>query len=248
VRVAVRANRAAVLGRIAARLPPAWRPLHGAIVQRLYSFVVPPRRGVHGVCDDTGQLVVKSRRLDDVLDAFESHLHLYVAEWAPRHVFLHAGVVGWRGRAILVPGTSMSGKSTLVAELIRRGATYYSDEYAVLDARGRVHPYPRSLHLRPHAPAPANDRRGAPFPRRAGHRSLPVGLVVVTGYERDARWRPRPLPSARGALALLDHAVAARHAPERVLAAIGEVARQARFLASRRGEAAEIASLILARG
>jgi hypothetical protein len=30
-----------------------------------------------------------------------------------------------------------------VAELVRAGATYYSDEFAVLDSRGRVHPFPR---------------------------------------------------------------------------------------------------------
>jgi hypothetical protein len=34
---------------------------------------------------------------------------------------------------------SYSGKTTLVSELIRAGATYYSDEYAVIDERGRVH-------------------------------------------------------------------------------------------------------------
>ena len=83
-----------------------------------------------------------------VLDAFESHVQLTVAEYAPRRIFVHAGVVGWKDRAILIPGLSHSGKTTLVDQLIRAGATYYSDEYAVLDARGRVHPYPRALGMR----------------------------------------------------------------------------------------------------
>src|ERR671929_229610 len=60
----------------------------------------------------------------------------------------HAGVVGWQGRAILIPGRSFSGKSTLVAALVRAGATYYSDEFAVLDERGRVHPFPKKLSMR----------------------------------------------------------------------------------------------------
>jgi hypothetical protein len=66
-----------------------------------------------------------------ILDAFENHLQLWVAEGAPRHAFVHAGVVGWRGRAMVIPRSSHSGKSTLAAALIRAGATYYSDEYAV---------------------------------------------------------------------------------------------------------------------
>ena len=56
----------------------------------------------------------------------------------------HAGVVGWRGRAIVIPGRSHAGKSTLVAELVRRGAVYYCDEFAVLHETGRVHPYRRT--------------------------------------------------------------------------------------------------------
>ena len=35
-----------------------------------------------------------------------------------------------------------------MAELLRAGATYYSDEFAVFDARGRVHPYPKPLSIR----------------------------------------------------------------------------------------------------
>jgi len=57
-------------------------------------------------------------------------------------------VVAWRGRAILLPGRSYVGKSTLVMELVRAGAVYYSDEYAVLDARGRVHPFAQPVALR----------------------------------------------------------------------------------------------------
>ena len=63
-------------------------------------------------------------------------------------VFLHAGVIGWRDRAFVFPGPSFAGKSTLIAELVRAGATYYSDEYAVVDEDGRVHPYARALQMR----------------------------------------------------------------------------------------------------
>jgi hypothetical protein len=244
LRIAVRANAAAILRRIPEHLPPGWRLVDTHIVQRMYSFVVPRRRGLHTLYSDTAAVAQQST-LDDLLESFESDLQLYVAERAPRHVFLHAGVVGWRGQAILLPGASMSGKSRLVAELIRAGATYYSDEYAVLDASGRVHPYARPLRLRlAGLPSlrldPVTGLRG-----RAGRSALPVGLVVLSRYRVGARWRPRPLTAGPGALALLDHAVAARHAPARVLSAIGEVAKGARFLVGARGEADETARLIL---
>jgi hypothetical protein len=61
---------------------------------------------------------------------------------------VHSGVVAHDGRAILLPGPTHAGKSTLVAELVRLGAPYFSDEYALIDADGRVHPYPRPMLLR----------------------------------------------------------------------------------------------------
>src|SRR5205814_1077566 len=39
-----------------------------------------------------------------------------VARRSPRRLFVHAGVVGWRGIAIVIPGRRATGKSTLAAE------------------------------------------------------------------------------------------------------------------------------------
>ena len=33
-------------------------------------------------------------------------------------------------------------------ELVRRGCVYFSDEYALIDSQGLVHPYPRALQVR----------------------------------------------------------------------------------------------------
>ena len=84
-----------------------------------------------------------------------------VAQRSRQMLFVHAGVVGWRGLAIVIPGRSHTGKSTLVAELVRRGAVYYSDEFAVLDDTGRVHPYRRTLVLRERETAAARSPSGA---------------------------------------------------------------------------------------
>ena len=123
----------------------------------------------------------------------------YVAEEARRGVFVHAGVVGWKGRALVLPGKSGAGKTTLVAELIRAGATYYSDEYAVLDERGRVHPYARPLAVRVDGRRQRRRYPGVvrrppghtPAARRAGRRE-PLSI-------RRAGTAPTPLRRRRGA-------------------------------------------------
>lgn len=67
---------------------------------------------------------------------------------SPYYVF-HAGVVERDGLALLLPGASGSGKSTITAGLLRRGFGLLSDEVAAIDRRtGRVVAYPRLLSLR----------------------------------------------------------------------------------------------------
>ena len=113
-------------------------------------------------------------------------LRLRVAENASDRVFVHAGVVGWNGRAVLIPATSFKGKPTLVAELIRSGAADYSDEYALLDSSGFVHPFPRNLSLRglgrlPESSVPPEDLGGT-----VGREPVRVGAVLFTEYLEGA--------------------------------------------------------------
>lgn len=247
VPVAIGANRPEALARLRERLPPGWRPSAGDRQGRQYSLIVPRRAGFRTLYADATRLA-RARELDPVLDAFEADLQLHVAELAPRRVFVHAGVVGWRGRAILLPGRSMAGKSTLVAALLRAGATYYSDEYAVLDGRGRVHPYARPLTLR--TETGGRDRQppeslGTRRPKRLP--ALPVGLVALCRYREGARWRPRRLPGGAAALALVANTVSAQRAPARALGAIRAVVLGAPVLEGLRGEAGEAAAALLGR-
>src|SRR4029450_1319780 len=93
-------------------------------------------------------LIAEVCGLVDVGRALATHAEFFVAEHAPHHLFVHAGVVGWEGRAIVMPGASFAGKTTLVQAWLERGATYYSDEFAVLGRAGRVHPFARPLAIR----------------------------------------------------------------------------------------------------
>jgi hypothetical protein len=249
VRVGVRATSAAALARLAERFPPGWRPARARKVERLYSFVAGgdgARRGTarfHLLYADAARLA-RTRDAEAAGEAFESDAQLFVAASARGRLFVHAGVVGWRGRAILLPGRSFAGKTTLVAELVRRGAVYYSDEYAVLDASGRVHPYARPLRVREggggRRRVAVEELHGA-----GGRRALPVGLVFVGKYRAGARFRPRRLTAGQGVLALLAHTVAARREPERALAVLHAAVGRAPILSGARGEAADAADAIL---
>src|SRR5207249_4859741 len=151
VRIGIRTNDPEILDEVGDALPPGWKPARSPVVERLYSVVGggvrANGRSYSTLYADAARLV-RTPDLPRLLHELESDLSLYVATEARRRVFVHAGVVGWRGKAILLPGSSLSGKSTLVAELVRAGATYYSDEYAVLDAQGRVFPFARPLSMR----------------------------------------------------------------------------------------------------
>src|SRR5262249_10892217 len=92
--------------------------------------------------------LARTKDFESLLKSFESELQLLVADNARRRTFVHAGVVAWNNRAVVIPGMSFSGKTTLVSKLVQAGAKYYSDEYAVLDEHGLVHPFPRPLGIR----------------------------------------------------------------------------------------------------
>lgn len=253
MRFGVRADEPRALEGLEHYLPPGTTRARPGVVERLYSMRtgagVTERRGLRRF----NLLYADHVRLARTADAgefygrFESDLQLFVAEAARCRVFVHAGVVGWKGRAVLVPGRSFSGKTTLTAELVRAGATYYSDEFAVLDSEGRVHPYPKPLAV-----------RGEGFRQRkvsaeefggdgAATKPLPVGLVVVTEFREGARFRPRALTPGQGSLALLANAIPARLRPLEVLETLAKVVRSAAVLRGRRGEAAEAARRILER-
>jgi hypothetical protein len=74
------------------------------------------------------------------------HVNRRAVESGDGFVLVHAGAVVWDGRAALFPAPMESGKTTLVAGLVRAGAGYLSDEAAAIDPLTlKVHPFPKSL-------------------------------------------------------------------------------------------------------
>lgn len=169
-------------------------------------------------------------------------LELWIAEWAVGRVFVHAGCVAVDGRALLLPGRSHAGKTTLTQALLRGGASYLSDEYAVLDRDGFVHTYPRPLRVR--------DGSGHLLvsPGELGadvvDHPLPVGLVAHLRYEPRAV-DITPISRADGVLALLDNTVCARSRPSEALEATANALEHAAVLAGARGEAEATATELI---
>jgi hypothetical protein len=186
---------------VSKHLPFGWKPASGLYpAERSYSISRSGRRR-HTLVRDN-ETLAKSLKISLTLEALEHDARMFVAEHARRRVFVHAAVVGWTGRAIIIPGESMSGKTSLAAEFVRAGASYYSDEYAVFDERGRVHPYAKPLSIRSIADGyRQTDYPVEAFGGRAGSRPLPVGVVLITKYREQARWRPRVVSLGMGAMA-----------------------------------------------
>ena len=160
-------------------------------------------------------------------------VELWVAEHAIDLIFVHAGVVAVDGRALLLPGRSFSGKTTLTEALIRGGAQYGSDEYAVIDSKGLVHPYPRPLSIRGEAEntrLPATALGAETF-----EDALPIGAVAVLHYDPDASYCTKLISPAVAVLRLLDNTLCANSRPAAALAALVAGSRRISAVEGRRG-------------
>lgn len=179
------------------------------------------------------------------LHAVDQTIRSTIAVHAPGLVFIHAGAVAVDGRVIVLPGTSMAGKTTLVAELVRAGAAYVSDEYAVIDADGLVHPFARRLSVR--EPAGRREVPVAEIGGTAVTEPLPIGLVAAVNFVSGADWRVAPGDQGACARALIANAVAAQVRSAEVLAVTALIARSAPFVEGVRGDASRAIAHLLER-
>lgn len=235
----VQSNSAAALSGLAERLPAG--TLTRVAPAQLGARQ--PRRVFTVVAREQAELwlgvkkLSRPRPLASALDKLRTEIQLELAEWAPRHYVVHAGVVGWRDSAVVIPGTAFAGKSTLVAALVAAGATYFSDDLAVFDDQGLVHPYARPLVLRD-----GSSRRpaGHGSPRTAPLEPLAVGTILLTRYVAGAAWKPRPVAAGFAATQLMRLCLTMRQRPEAAIAALSLASAQALAFASPRSGTDEV--------
>ena len=169
-------------------------------------------------------------------DATIRHLHGRAA--------VHAGAVTSQDRAIVLPGPSGAAKSSLVQELLRRGAEYCSDEYALFDGQGRVHPYPRALLIRDHM-GDQHPVLARQLPASVRQEPAHMHLLIFLQYEPGQKFAVHPLSHSDALLRLLSntpHVLA--ETPEIFTLRKSAVSRAACF-AGVRGDGADAADRIL---
>jgi HprK-related kinase A len=105
------------------------------------------RRDALGFCDTPAPFVPLPR--ESAMVALEMMLNWQCAMGTLRLLILHAAVVAKGDAAILLPGLSGAGKTTLSIALGYRGWRYLADEYALIElTQGNIHPFPRPASLK----------------------------------------------------------------------------------------------------
>lgn len=253
LRVGVRSDCEELLHRAVEPLPASWRvssvPWSGLEVDHLYSLRRGRRDGRLRTLDllfHNHHRLYRGRDGDEVPRLFELHAERLAAELAPDAVFVHAGAVSRRGRGILLPGHSGTGKTTLVAALVAAGADYYSDEFAVLDRGGRLLPYARAPRPKDDAPEFSPGR----LPARVGQDPVPVSMVYLGRYVSNSDvsasgFQPTELTPGQAVIETLRHAPAGRARPGDVLDTLQWAVSGSMLWQGTRGDAIAAADQIL---
>lgn len=157
---------------------------------------------------------------------------------------VHAGAVVLQGRALLIPGSSHAGKSSLVAELLRRGAAHLSDEYALVDGEGRVHSYPRPLLLRNGGP-----KQSLVLPSDLDARfemePMEMGWIVAVDYDPEGQWKIERISQGEAVMFLLRNTPHEMEQSPEMIELFTRCAGGAKCYAGTRGDVVEAAEKIL---
>lgn len=229
--------------------PDRWRMAEHFAEGFEHRFSLSEESGIFPVSRDGAQITAAADELQGAFGILESQLRLTVAEFTTEAVFLHAGVVGWNGCAVIIPGTSFSGKTTLVAELVRRGCLYLSDEYAVITRDGMVHPFAKKLSVR----GIVNDFTQIEldvkhFGGKKSSEPLPAGFLLATRYRPNADAPIDSLAEAStgiGVMAALANSISIRRQPRLVIESVEAALSGCRIFQGERGEAGAFADLFI---
>ena len=171
---------------------------------------------------DRDETVAECADLSGIVPAVKQLVRQIAVDRHPFLVSVHAGVVSFGNGCVLLPAAAGSGKTTLTAALIHFGATYFSDEIALLDeATLAVSPVPLSLTVKDGSLGPLRPLFPAidtlPVHLREDHVRVrylrpPPSCLPDAGLRTPARWVvfPRFEPAADTALQAVDRPVALR--------------------------------------
>lgn len=159
----------------------------------------------------------------------------------PKMFYFHAGAVAINGKGIVIPGRTFSGKTTLTKEFIRNGADYYSDDCALIDSEGFLHPYPIKLGIRNENERDYLDV--ADFGARAGIEPVKIDFFLFTQYKKGSIWMPQIKPLGQFSFQLLEHLFyppSMNRKPAETMRLAARLAAETEVVESLRGESAEV--------
>ncbi len=250
VKIVIKSNDRETLERLKQRLPlllpTGIKEIESEIAEHHFSIIwsKTPRQKNLAYKDD--EEILRQKSSENKLDSLESKIRLTVAEFASDFVFLHAGAVAYQDKAIIIPARSFSGKTTLVAELAGRGLGYYSDEYAVIDKDGMLHPFTKQLSMRGIINSYEQvDMDVEEFGGRKAEKPINIGLILVSTYKKGSKFMPKLLSSGEGIIESIANSVSIRQNPEFVLKVLGKVMNQAKVVKTNRTEAKQFADKFL---
>ncbi|MGA1440375.1 MAG: hypothetical protein ACO4CU_11165 [Ilumatobacteraceae bacterium] len=167
-------------------------------------------------------------------DRVESAIGLFAAEHLTARVAVHAAVLVTDHGAIVLPGATHTGKSTLARAARQRGLLVLGDEYALVDtASGAVQGWPRPLRTR----RPSHVER-TPLDEAeqvSAFTDHSVALVAVLTYS-PASPSIRPVSRVDMVIEVLRNTVCARVRPEASVSAAMAMTSNALLVVGTRGE------------
>lgn len=184
----------------------------------------------------------------DIIAAVVGSIHHAVATCSRGFTFVHAGCVAFGDTAVVLPGRSHTGKSTLVEALLASGASYLSDEYLVLTPAGEALPYIKPVSRRSDdgrtalvsvEELGATEAKDRVFTERAS-----TALTVFTTYRPGADFEPKPMSEGEVTLGLITNSVNVRSSPETGVPAVSAFGGWSRGLSGDRGQAQPAAEML----
>lgn len=227
-------------------VPPCWQPVAGPVdCEFEFQIEYADREGVRAYrLMLGGEMLLGTGRLEQFAGPAGKRIHWEVAQASRLEYFIHAGVVAVGGRAILLPGRTFSGKSTLVRDLVQLGATYYSDEYALVTPAPvpMIRSFPRRISLREDM---SRDEVAGSYERAALLPEIVLDSIYFLNFEPASEWRTRIVSPGRAALKLFENSLVAQTRPVEMMEALGRLCLPVPSFEGVRGEGLVAAQVLL---
>lgn len=197
------------------------------------------------VCDSGAERLYQGDCRADLASHLLGDTGYHLADKCDGGLFFHAAGLAWHGQAVMLPGSSGQGKTTLTAWLLSQGAEYLTDEFIFLPHGGtQAEAFTRPLNLK--RPARAVLRHLLDYEAQAerilSHETAdivppdllgsihetgiaPLKLILFPHYQAEADFSLQRLSKAQTGLHLMQTVINARNLPNQGFSEISRLAQ-----------------------